>query len=633
MDFTPVWISLKTAFAATLVTALLGVLVARGMLRERRAWKGRWTMRLRGVVDGVLMLPLVLPPSVVGFLLLLSFGASSPVGRLIQHLGVTVVFSWPATVIAATVVAFPLMYKTTLGAFEQIDDNLIEAARTLGASEFRILASIMLPLAWPGVLAGLSLSFARALGEFGATLMLAGNIPGRTQTLPVAVFFAVESGQFGAAILWSLVVISISLVVVAGLHYWSYQRSAPATVLRQAVPDWPPQEKISGDSHSQARGQMAVQQPVNRGSNRSFRLLADIEHRLPGFELKTKFTAEGPLAIVGASGSGKTMTLRSIAGLETPARGRIELNGRVLYDSESGINLPSRRRKIGLLFQNYALFPHLTVAGNVGFGLHPKTKTKRTTRVASILARVHLAGMEGRYPHELSGGQQQRVALARALAIEPEAILLDEPLSALDTYLRSQMEVQLIDALADRPGVMLYVTHNLEEAYRIADDLLVLDHGRQAAWGAKEEIFRRPPTFGVARVTGCKNLSRARTAADGFVAALDWSSKLRVSQVVPSGLAYVGIRAHHMVFREIALPGADGSGAGEDDNILPCWLARAVETPFRVTLFLQLREPAAGRTDYHLEAELFKDHWVKLRDLPAPWHVQLLPDRLFLTSE
>ena len=632
MDFTPVWTSLKTAFSATLITFFLGIAMARGMLGDRRAWKGRWRTRSRGAIDGLLMLPLVLPPSVVGFLLLVCFGASSPVGRLVQRFGVTVVFSWPATVIAATVVAFPLMYKTALGAFEQIDDNLIQAARTLGAGEFRILTSIMLPLAWPGIVAGLSLSFARALGEFGATLMLAGNIPGRTQTLPVAVFFAVESGQFRRAILLSLVVISVSLVVVAALHYWSYQRSSLATARRQAGLDWPPpREERAAEADSPEH--WTSRRPVNRDNNQGFRLLVDVEQRLPGFQLKTKFSAEGPLAIVGASGSGKTMTLRSIAGLETPARGRIELNGRVLYDSDQAIDLPSRRRKVGLLIQGYALFPHLTVAANVGFGLHGKTKMERTTRAASILARFHLAGMEGRYPHELSGGEQQRVALARALVIEPDAILLDEPLSALDSYLRSQMEVQLIDALADGPGVLLYVTHNLEEAYRIADNLLVLDHGRQVAWGAKEDVFRRPPTFAVARVTGCKNLSPARLAEDGLIEALDWRCKLRASTVGPSAPAYVGIRAHHLVFREIALQGATGFGEDDSANTFPCWLARAVETPFRVTLFLHLREPDAGRTHYHLEAELFKDNWTRLRDLPAPWHVQLRPDRLFLMSE
>lgn len=637
-DASPVWISLKTALSATVITFFLGIIVARWMLGDRDARERRWRNRWRGLIDGLLMLPLVLPPSVVGFLLLLLFGASSPVGRLARHFGAAVVFSWPATVITATVVAFPLMYKTTLGAFEQIDDDLIQAARTLGANELRILGRIVLPLAWPGVLAGTSLAFARALGEFGATLMLAGNIPGRTQTLPVAIFFAVESGEFHQATVWTLTVVSISLVLVAALHYWSYQRSSVGGSLPAAGLDLslPIDDGAATTELSRIPGleRFGIAQPESGGDCEAGLLSVDIEKHLPEFQLEARFSADGPLAILGASGSGKTMTLRSIAGLETPTRGRIVLNGRVLYDSETGVDLPSRQRRVGLLFQNYALFPHLTVAGNIGFGLRRMSRTGRAARVAALLERFHLKGMEQRYPHQLSGGQQQRAALARALAIEPEVILLDEPLSALDTYLRSQMEIQLIEALEAGPGVMLYVTHNLEEAYRIADHLLVLENGRQAAFGPKEKVFRQPSTRSVARVTGCKNLSPARMATGGLVEALDWACQLRVSQHTPSDLSYIGIRAHHLIFREVAgEQGAAGSKAQEESNVFPCWPVRAVETPFRVTLYLQLSEPRAGRAHHHLEAEIFKDNWARLRDLPVPWHVELRPERLFLMAE
>lgn len=164
----------------------------------------------------------------MGFLLLLLFSKNGPLGQLLLQLGVTVIFSWPATVIAATVVAFPLMYKTAQGAFEQIDANLLRAARTLGASEATVFWRVILPLAWRGIIAGTVLAFARALGEFGATLMLAGNIPGQTQTIPVAIYFAVEAGDMKQASIWVLVILAISLTVLTAVNFWSDSRRSVA---------------------------------------------------------------------------------------------------------------------------------------------------------------------------------------------------------------------------------------------------------------------------------------------------------------------------------------------------------------------------------------------------------------------
>jgi molybdate transport system permease protein len=213
MDLTPLWISLKTAFTATLFAFFLGILAARCLA----FYDGKW----RGLLDGLFIMPLVLPPTVVGFLLLVLFGRNGPIGRILEALGTSVLFSWPAAVIAATVVAFPIMYRTALGAFEQVDYNLLSAARTLKASEWDIFRRVLIPLAWPGIAAGTVLSFARALGEFGATLMLAGNIPGKTQTIPIAIYFAVEGGRREAAALWVLIIITISLLTLWGLNYWS----------------------------------------------------------------------------------------------------------------------------------------------------------------------------------------------------------------------------------------------------------------------------------------------------------------------------------------------------------------------------------------------------------------------------
>ena len=353
-----------------------------------------------------------------------------------------------------------------------------------------------------------------------------------------------------------------------------------------------------------------------------------IEKQVSGFRLDIEFTANStPLGLLGASGSGKTMTLRAVAGLDSPDCGRIVLHGRVLFDSAHGINVPARERRIGLLFQNYALFPHLTVAQNIAFGLRRVPEPERALRVEKQLAAVHLDHLARRYPASLSGGEQQRVALARALAVEPAALLLDEPFSALDTHLRSAVERQLRETLETYRGSALFVSHNLEEAYRVCGELVVLAGGRVAARGPKEEIFRQPPTLEVARLTGCKNFSRARRSVDGFVEALDWGCALRVTQEFAKPPARVAIRAHHIRVR------ASGTPAQRRDNIFQCWLAAMTETPFRVTLDLRVGGPPASPADFHIQAEVFKQEWESFRNLPQPWQVELAPDRIFLLPD
>lgn len=213
MDFSPLWISLKTAFLATIITSIIGIFISYKMAN----YKGRG----RGIIDGIFTLPLILPPTVIGFFLLLLCGKNGFVGKIFMSFNKNIIFSWSATVIAAAVVAFPMMYRTCRSAFEQIDKNMISAARTLGLSEIKIFFKIAIPLAWPGIIGGLVLSFARALGEFGATLMIAGNIPGRTQTMPVAIFFAVESGDMNKAMIWVLIIVAISFIMIFLLNYWS----------------------------------------------------------------------------------------------------------------------------------------------------------------------------------------------------------------------------------------------------------------------------------------------------------------------------------------------------------------------------------------------------------------------------
>ena len=215
----PLWISLRTVAATTVIVFFTGIAAARWMAKS----SGKWG----SIVDGVFILPLVLPPTVVGFGLLLLYGKHGPIGSLLSLVGTSVVFSWPATVISAAVVAFPLMYITARGAFEQIEPNVEDTARTLGASEWRVFWTITLPMGWPGVAAGAILSFARSLGEFGATLMLAGNIPGRTTTIPVAIYFAIQAGEMSKAITLVCIVMGIAFASIAGVAYWRKRTRNP----------------------------------------------------------------------------------------------------------------------------------------------------------------------------------------------------------------------------------------------------------------------------------------------------------------------------------------------------------------------------------------------------------------------
>jgi molybdate transport system permease protein len=354
------------------------------------------------------------------------------------------------------------------------------------------------------------------------------------------------------------------------------------------------------------------------------KLVVDIQKRLPNYTLEVAFDLkEKPLGIIGNSGSGKSMTLRCLAGIETPTKGKIILGDRILFDSAQSINLPSRKRKVSYLFQNYALFPHLSVAQNIGYGLKGLSKTAKARQVAIQLEMLQLQGLEQRYPHQLSGGQQQRVALARALAPNPELLLLDEPFSALDTHLRHELEKQLIKTLRSYQGTTLFVTHNLEEAYRICQQLLVFSNGKVIACGDKQAIFRDPHTLRVGQLTGCKNFSKIRAIAPQYLKALDWNCTLHTIEPIPDCAAYVGIRAHHLSFPV----------SSEQPNTFPCWLVWKSETPHRMTLYLKLNSPPTHGEDYHLQAEVFCEKWDNLKDRPLPWQIQLDPLRLFLTEE
>ena len=599
IDPSPLYISFATTCAATAATFILGLLAARLMYGVRGG--------LRAWIDGILTLPLVLPPTVVGFFLLVLFGRRSFIGHALGQIGITIVFSWPATVIAATVVAFPLMYRTTLGAFEQVNPNLLDAARTLGASEQRVFRKVLLPLAAPGVLAGTVLAFARALGEFGATLMLAGNIPGRTQTMPMAIFSAVEDGDMRLALLWVALIVALSLAITRLLN-WQTGSRRPA---RGPMTPSPISSPV-----------LPLVQTKNEDLDASAATLdVHVEKHLDHFNLRVLLrTGSGAVGLLGASGAGKSMTLRMIAGIVTPDRGRIVLNNRALYESETGKNLSAAQRRVGVVFQDYALFHNMTVAENIGFGLSSLPEPERRTRIQKQLDLMHIAELASRYPKEISGGQRQRVAIARCMAIEPDALLFDEPFAALDPHLRRQMEEQLRETLAGYKGAVIFVTHDMEEAFRFCTDLLVLDSGRVIASGPKHQLFERPQTVAAARLTGCKNIAAARRTSADRIAVDAWDCQLQTAEPVSGALTHVGIRSHQISFQP----------APNEANTFPCWLTSTSEAPHEMTLYLRLHAAPRGGEPAHLQADLPKDMWRTLSAQPQPWRVKLDPARLLL---
>lgn len=277
-------------------------------------------------------------------------------------------------------------------------------------------------------------------------------------------------------------------------------------------------------------------------------LVVDIEKQLGDFTLRASFSTDDPITgLLGASGCGKSLTLRCIAGVLRPDRGRILLDGEPLFDAERRIDLPPQARQVGYLFQNYALFPNMTVEQNILCGLRARTpKPQRRAALEEMLERMQLRGLEKLRPAQLSGGQAQRVALARILVSQPRLLLLDEPFSALDSHLRDQLQPQLLELLRSVGRQAVLVTHSRDEAYHLCSQLCVMDHGQILCTGPTKQVFADPEREAAARLTGCKNIAPAQKCGEYQVFVPSWGVHLTTAKAVPDDLRSIGLRAHYL---------------------------------------------------------------------------------------
>ena len=345
-------------------------------------------------------------------------------------------------------------------------------------------------------------------------------------------------------------------------------------------------------------------------------LYVDIEKRLGDFHLKVKLeAADETLALLGASGCGKSLTLKCIAGIETPDKGKIVVDDVVLFDSEKKINLTPQLRRTGLMFQNYALFPNMTVLQNIRAGASRETdRKKRDAAVASVLESFGLTELKNHLPHQLSGGQQQRVALARILVSNPRILLLDEPFSALDSHLRFRLEREIRRVIREFGKTVVLVSHDRDEVFRMSDSIAIMDSGSIEATGTKAEVFRNPGTRQSAILTGCKNISAIEVLEKGQIWATDWDLALEVPRI-PEGVSAVGIRMHDI-------------RPGPGKNSYRCRVVEETENPFSYTIML---EPTQGKASGLIGWEMDKKTWKQIRSEEIG--ISLPPEALLLLKE
>ena len=327
-------------------------------------------------------------------------------------------------------------------------------------------------------------------------------------------------------------------------------------------------------------------------------LVVDVKKKLANFTLESAFEAEPDeiLAILGDSGSGKSMTLRCVAGIEKPDEGKIILNGRTLFDSAKKINLKPQERRVGYFFQNYALFPNMTVAKNIKMGIPPHIGNKEEI-IRDKISSFYLEGLERKYPDKLSGGQQQRVALARIFASSPEVIMLDEPFSALDSYLRWKMEEELRRILQDFHGEVLLVSHSRDEVYRLCKRVGVIDQGKLQPVRCVKELFDDPSTLAEVLLSGCKNVSEVTITPENQLESKEWGLRLDGGDKVTEEIRYVAIRAHDI---EI--------GTGPRNNV-KCQIVQSIEDMFEWIVSL---EPVGNKGVLYLKRPKLKGEFYEV---------------------
>lgn len=308
------------------------------------------------------------------------------------------------------------------------------------------------------------------------------------------------------------------------------------------------------------------------------RLEVDIEKNTADFRLRASLSSEGGIVgLLGASGSGKSMLLRCIAGIDTPDRGSIVLDDRILFNSEKHINLPPQKRQVGYLFQNYALFPNMSVKKNILCGLNEvKDKSKQEELVSEALKLFRLEDIAEHRPSQISGGQAQRTALARILVNKPRLLMLDEPFSALDSHMRLRLQIELKTLLSDYEGGVLLVTHDRDEAYHMCDTITIADNGAFSQIRETKLLFADPGTFSAARITGCKNIALAEKLGDYEVRVPEWNVCFKTAQRIRDGLKGVAFRAHYLNMKT-------------SENRYPVVLEREMEEPFEWILLFRYK--------------------------------------------
>ncbi|MEU4208845.1 ABC transporter permease [Streptomyces sp. NPDC026206] len=538
-------LSLTVSAWALLLSLALGVPLA--WLLARANFRGKAFVRC------LVMLPMVLPPTVAGVALLQGYGRRGVIGTCLDSwFGITLPFSTTGAVIASAFVAMPFLVISLEGSLAALHPRYEEVATTLGATPLRTFRTITLPMVVPGLFAGAALCWARALGEFGATITFAGNLPGTTQTLPLQVYLLLQDDPEGATAV-SLLLLAIATTVLISLRgRWLQTPTAgrgrggtgPGGGLG-APPsgswgsDLRPHSGYAAQGTDPAVNHAAPEGPVPPRPRPT-------EHPLrttvTGAAQATLDAKPGTtIAVVGPNGAGKTTLLRALLGLTTRATAETLHLG----EDHNLATTPAHHRRIAWVPQDGALFPRLTALANTAYGLRTQgVPRKEAHRQAQHwLDRLGVGGLAHRRPAHLSGGQAQRVALARALAARPRLLLLDEPLAALDQSARAHVRQALRTHLAGFPGVCLIVTHDPVEAVSLADHVLVMEDGRTLQYATPAELTRRPRSPWVARMLG-HNAWPGSATADGTIL-LDNGASLTTADRNPpaTGLAVVPAEA------------------------------------------------------------------------------------------